>query len=283
LLQKKPSTSLRVDGPYNYVFAENLEPMVEDSVQKILSGVASITPLFGQLMYDVSARGIKGKNLLGQDVYPVSDDIWGPSKNTLLYVKDSTLNEMANGYAVLLKKESVQQAVADVSAKYSSMLQEYNQKQTWPVNGPLEIRVTGLDSGPDGNIFDRPVISALAVDSETIQNGWNVAVWFDILTLENKYTNQFYSEFENWIVTHFAGNGRVLGEWSKGWGFGPDPWTSSQFVGHVRTAFTKNRATNDNWAYEVATLAKYDASQLFTSPLLRFLFTTLNLQKKEEL
>jgi len=267
----QPPSSNRVDSPYNYAFAENLDPSVEDIFKKIISGVTSLTPTFGKLMASVSAKGLKGKNLLGQDKFAVTDDIWGPSKNTLLYVKDSTLPEMANGYAVLLKKESVQQAVADVSAKYNSMLQEYNQKSLWPINGPLEIRVTSLDSGPDANSFDRPIISPLAIDSETIKNGWNVAVWFDILTLENRYSNQFYFEFENWILVHFAGKGRVLPEWSKGWGYNPNPWTSNQFVDDVRATLTNNRENDDNWAYEVATLAKYDAGQLFTSPLLKFL------------
>ena len=45
--------------------------------------------------------------------------------------------------------------------------------------------VTG---GPAG----RPVISGLAIDTETISNNWAVAVWFDVLTIPGtKYAMDF--------------------------------------------------------------------------------------------
>ena len=42
----------------------------------------------------------------------------------------------------------------------------------------------------------------------------------------------------------------------------------------VRQMLTTGRTDEDNWNYEVATLAKYDKSNLFTNELLDTLFTT---------
>lgn len=40
----------------------------------------------------------------------------------------------------------------------------------------------------------------------------------------------------------------------------------------IRDSFTTGRAADDTWAWEVATLAKYDAGSLFVNPFLGTLF-----------
>ena len=63
-------------------------------------------------------------------------------------------------------------------------------------------------------------------------------------------------------------------EWSKGWAYSKDggAWTESSFLQYVRQTLTAGRAPDDNWDYALATLARYDASHLFSSPLLDALF-----------
>ncbi|GAA3290933.1 hypothetical protein GCM10020295_06490 [Streptomyces cinereospinus] len=51
--------------------------------------------MLGALQYDVAALGL---------VTTASGDIWGPSKNTLLYLRPATLRVHANGYAVLTSR-----------------------------------------------------------------------------------------------------------------------------------------------------------------------------------
>lgn len=278
----KPADSRLVENPNNYPFSDNLETKITDTIKAILGGVPNLTPTFGQIMQKATQLGLDGKNLVGQNKYPVSRDIWGASKNTLFYVKDTTLRVTANGYAVLMKKTDVQNAIADFTQQFQKMLNDYQNKKEYPINAPLEIRITNLDS-PDnvasiiGDSPGRPVISSLATDQFTEQDNWDVALWLDVLTLPGtNLSNQFYSELEEWVLKRFFGspNGRVVPEWSKGWGYTSNDgaWTNPEFFDHIRTVFTLTRENDDNWQWEIDTLAKYDQYSLFLSPLLKSLF-----------
>ncbi len=87
--------------------------------------------------------------------------------------------------------------------------------------------------------------------------------------------NNFYAQLEAWVQRHFGAGFRPMPEWSKGWAYtaAGGPWTNQPYIQNVRQAFTTGRGANDNWAYEVATLAKYDAGNLFFNPFLTQLFT----------
>jgi hypothetical protein len=279
----KPEGSTAVASPYNYPFADYVPDSLQTFLKMLLSGVASATPLFGEMAASVTASGLDGKNVTGQSVYPPSRDIWGPSKNTLLYIQDTTLRVTANGYALQMKKADVQQAVFEVTTKFSTLLASYEKSGKYPVNSAVELRVTSLDDpanvavGPGGKA-DSPVISALSADELSKNNGWDVAVWIDMLTIPGTdHSNEFYTELEAWILERFSGNGaRVLPEWSKGWGYtaAQGPWTSPTFFDHVRQAFTAGRTDQDSWKFQADALKKYDKSNLFTNPLLDQLFTT---------
>src|SRR6185503_7402656 len=105
----------------------------------LLNGAPSFTPAFGQMAATVTADGLDGKNVIGQSVYPPSRDIWGPSKNSLLYIQDTTLKVTANGYALQMKKADVQQAVFDFTSKFSSLLASYEANSKYPINSAVEI------------------------------------------------------------------------------------------------------------------------------------------------
>ncbi|HEY9231738.1 MAG TPA: cholesterol oxidase substrate-binding domain-containing protein, partial [Blastocatellia bacterium] len=121
----------------------------------------------------------------------------------------------------------------------------------------------------------------LSVDPVVQQNGWEVAVWFDVLTalpLFNTNAQQaygFYSDMEEWIIGRFGAGYRQMPEWSKGWAYTADngPWTNQSYIAGIKETFTTGRNANDTWAWEVETLAKYDAANLFTNPFLTSLFT----------
>jgi hypothetical protein len=276
---QQPAGSRAVSSPYNYPFSDNIPEAVTSLLKQIVNGAPWLTPVFTTTSAMISAAGLEGK-LPG---IANSTDLWGPSKNTLLYVKDTTLRVTANGYAVLMKKAQVQQAVADFAVQFSKMLADYQDNQLWPINSPLEIRVTGLDDPgkivlPSGTASS-PVISALSTDPVTQQNGWDVACWFDVLTVipdgDPQKAFQFYTELEAWFLAHFGSGFRVNVEWSKGWAYtsAQGPWTSSTMLQNIREGFTTGRPADDNWAWEVQTLAKYDAAGLFTNPFLQQLFT----------
>lgn len=280
--EEQPASSRLVYSPNNYPFSDNLETEITEIIKGILDGDPGLTPTFGKIMEKATQLGLDGKNLLGQETYLVSQDIWGPSKNTLFYVKDTTLRVTANGYAVLMRKDQVQDSIAEFCDKFSEMLSNYKDDDKFPINSPLEIRVTDLDSAYEvpsmlGSSPGRPVISSLATDKLTEDKDWDVALWLDVLTLPGtNFSNQFYAELEEWFLEHFVGEKglRVIPEWSKGWAYTPNegPWNDPKFFEHIRQTFTISRESNDNWQYEINTLAKYDQYNLFLSPILENLF-----------
>src|SRR6266498_367088 len=280
----QPTASLKVDKPYNYPFADN----VTDWQQQFIGSLrgSALTPEFGRTAARVTAAGLDGNNALNpldRSFQPPSRDIWGPSKNTLLYIQDTTLRVTANGYAIHLRKSDVQRAVSDFAFKFESMLKAYAARvpAQYPVNSALEIRVTALDDpaaigGGSHLNMQSPVISALSKDARDVERGWDVALWLDVLTLPNTpHSNEFYSELESWLVDRFSGDaGLTLPEWSKGWGYTADrgAWTDSAFFDHIRRTFSERRNDDNNWKWEVDTLKAYDRSNLFTNPLLSTLF-----------
>lgn len=281
--KEKPADSIPVSSPNNYPFSDNLETEITEIIKKILGGAPELTPKFGNIMQEATQLGLDGKNLLGEEIYPTSSrDIWGPSKNTLFYVKDTTLRVTANGYAVLMRKDEVQDSIAEFAAKFQELLSKYENDNKFPINSPLEIRVTDLDStyrvsSVTEDSPGRPVISSLATDKSTEDKGWNVALWLDVLTLPGtNSSNQFYAELEEWFLEYFVGEKglRVIPEWSKGWAYTPNegPWNNPKFFEHIRQTFTTSRESNDDWQYEISTLAKYDRYNLFLSPILENLF-----------
>lgn len=275
----KPSTSRLVNGPNNYPFSDNLPDYLIKMINAIISGAPGLTPAFGEMMLSMTNEGLDGK-VLGFPVYPQARDIWGASKNTMLYVKDTTLRVTANGYAVLMNKKDVQQAISDFAVQFETMLVKYQKQNKFPINSPLEIRVTGLDSGDRMPSFTngpagRPVISSLATDAETIKNNWDVALWLDVLTIPGtQYSNEFFQELEEWFLQHFTSpKAKVVPEWSKGWAYTADgPWTNTSFMDTVKKGFTTARDKEDNWAWEAATLAKYDSHNIYQSKLTEALF-----------
>jgi hypothetical protein len=276
----QPSTSRKVDKPYNYPFSDNLPTFVTALIKALTSfGGGILTPAFGQTMQDITIDGLNGTGLFKDQ--PPANDIWGLSMNTLLYVKDTTLRVTANGYAVQLRKADLQQAVHDFTTQFTNMLDAYRKKWQFPVNSPLEIRVTSLDDPalvgvPAGVTAQSPLISALSYDEVAKENNWDVALWLDVLTLPGTpYSNEFYEELEEWIQQRFSGTaGRPMPEWSKGWAYTSEGgWTNTAFMESIREMFTTGRSNDNNWNYEVATLAKYDKANLFTNPLLTALFT----------
>lgn len=268
----QPSGSRLVTGPNNYTFSDNLPEWITPLVKSIATDAPQLTPAFGKVMQDITIAGLLLTN---------TTDLWGPSKNTLFYVKDTTLRVTANGYAVRMKKGDVQKAVNLFANKYQSMLAAYDAKKQWPINSPLEIRITSLDTPqyiPTEKGVDpgRPVISSLSADSVSRQNGWDVALWLDVLTLPGTpFSNEFYEEMESWFFATFTGSfGQVMPEWSKGWAFtaSDGAWSNPDAIEDFRESYTTDRDPDDTWAWEVATLAKYDASGLFQSPLTTDLF-----------
>ena len=265
----QPPGSTAVAQPYNYPFADHPPELLLTMLPDLLK-IPGSTPLFGYYAAKTTAEALKDNK---------SRDIWGPSKNTLLYIQGTTMRVVANGYAIHLKRSDVQQAVAELAQKFLSLLEDYARRGQYPINSAVEIRVTGLDDPTEVRISptpSSPLLSALGMDATDRQNGWDVALWFDVLTIPGTpHANEFYQDLERWILDRFSGStGRTMPEWSKGWAYTADKgaWTDAGFARHVRSLLTAGREAGENWEYLLTTLAKYDKSHLFSSPFLDELF-----------
>ena len=248
----RPATSRPVTGPYNYPFSDNAPPPVAALAGRILAGAAQLAPAFGQAQYAATAAGLTAT---------ASADIWGRSKNLLLYVRPTTIRMHANGYAVLTDRGNIQQVVHEFTAFYQQLLRRYADRGRFPVNGAVEIRVTGLDDPGDVDVPGAQPPALSAVQPREDHPEWDVAVWLDVLTLPGTaYAEHFYRELEQFIFATFTG-ARV--EWSKGWAYTDEAAWSAADVLHANVP-----ASFPGWEQAVATLNRHDPHRVFSTRLL---------------
>ncbi|MER6425025.1 cholesterol oxidase substrate-binding domain-containing protein [Streptomyces sp. NPDC001137] len=250
----RPLTSRHVTSPYNYPFSDNVPTVVADLVGRMTSDAAwYLAPVLGNAQYDVAALGL---------VATLSADIWGPSKNTLLYIKPTTLRVTANGYAVLTARAQVQRVVAEFTSFYRERLAAYAALGRFPVNGSVEIRVTGLDDPADTDLDGAraPLLSALR-QSDTHPE-WDTAVWLDVLTLPGTpYAEAFLRELEQFLLRTFDGEHALTRvEWSKGWAYTDEAaWSDGEVLSTTVPASLGEAA----WGQAAGTLDRLDPHRVF--------------------
>lgn len=263
----QPAGSRQVSQPFNYPFSDNLPLVVSDLAKQIVNGMYQLTPMFGAAMLAASQAGLMATN---------SSNLWGWSKNLLLYIKPTTLRVTANGYVILTSRSNVQKVIGDFINFYQNRVAAYQKLGRYPANGPIEIRVTGLDS-PDQVVMSGAQTPGLsAIKPVPAHPEWNVAVWFDILTFPGTpYAAQFYREIELWMVARYQGDSLLRPEWSKGWAYSNNgAWTDTTFI---ESTIPRNHAfgqsnSSQTVAGAKAVLNRLDPYHLFSSPLIERLF-----------
>jgi FAD/FMN-containing dehydrogenase len=266
LSPEKPPSARKVSSPYNYPFSDNLPESVSDLASQIIRGASALTPLFGQLQLQVSRAGLLATG---------SADLWGPSKNLLLYIKPTTIRETANGYAVHCRRSEVQRVLSEFYAYYKTLLASYTARGVYPQNMPIEIRVTGLERPEDVGVAgaEAPMLSALAPHPG--HPARDVAVWINVLTFPGtRGSAQFYRELERWILTNYSSYAHVRPEWSKGWAYsGEATWADPEVLGAVIPAAYRDGYSEDaNWDWARAEFARHDPHSVFGNAFLDELF-----------
>jgi len=260
---ERPWLSAAVSMPYNYTFANWVSPDQARFIDQVVSGDVSATPVFQNL--EMAAVG-SGLILTG------SWDIWGPSRCSTLYVKPTTLRLAENGYAVLTRRDSIQRVVSEYCAAYRDLIDRCRARGQYPMNGPIEIRVTGLNRPGEVLLPGalEPQLSALRPRPD--QPGWDCAVWLDALTFPGTPgENVFKTELEAWMLENYTGDyAAVRVEWSKGWGYtGRGAWTSDGLLDHaLPDSFSAGQAQGDDWQAALAALDRYDPARIFSNPFL---------------
>ncbi|WP_424530944.1 cholesterol oxidase substrate-binding domain-containing protein [Sphaerisporangium viridialbum] len=259
----KPLLSRQVNSPYNYSFSDFLSKDASDLLSQIVAGNAALTPAF-----ENTQMGVVGSGLILTGTW----DIWGWSKNLMLYVRPTTLRVTANGYAILTNRSDIQRVVSEFYAYYQGAITAYANQGRYPMNGPLEIRVTGLDNPADSQVAGAVSPQLSALRSRPDHADWNVAVWLDILTVPGTpYSQQFYRETEQWILSNYTGSyAAVRPEWSKGWAYsGTAAWADATIRDTtVPNAYRAGQPSGDNWDTAVATLNTLDPHQVFSNSFL---------------
>jgi FAD/FMN-containing dehydrogenase len=218
--------------------------------------------VLGNAQYDVAALGL---------VATLSADIWGPSKNTLLYLRPTTLRIATNGYAVLTSRAQVQRVVAEFTAFYRERLTAYADRGRFPVNGSVEIRITGLDDAADVGVAGArtPLLSALGPRDDRPE--WDTVVWLNILSLPGTpYAEAFLSQIERFLLRTFDGEyATTRVEWSKGWAYTRDSaWSDVE----VLDAVVPGSFGEDVWGRAAGVLDRLDPHGVFGNAFLDRLF-----------
>jgi FAD/FMN-containing dehydrogenase len=263
LAPSKPALSIKVTSPYNYGFTNSVTSSENTFFGEVAAGDVSGTPAFEGIAIALVDTGL---------VFDGVWDIWGQSQDVLLYVKPSTVRIVEAGFAVITARSSIQQVVSDFYTQYTSRLSYYQGLGQYPMNGPIEIRVTGLDQAADSVVSgaQSPILSSVRPRPDHPE--WDVAVWLDMGTLPvTPGFSQFYTDMETWIWSHYTGSyATVRPEWSKAWACtSAAPWTSTSILGAVvPAAVSAGQASTDNWSTAVSILTGYDPNSVFSNPFL---------------
>ena len=263
----KPALSIAVSSPYNYSFTNDVSAAENTFYDQVASGDTAATPAFEGTAMALVDTGL---------VFTGTWDIWSQWQNVLLYVKPTTVRIVEAGFAVLTARANIQQVVSDFYTQYTSRLNHYAGLGQYPINGPVEIRVTGLDQTADilTTGAQPPILSSVRPRPD--QPAWDTCVWLDMGTLPvTAGFPQFYTDMESWIWSHYTGSyATVRPEWSKAWGCtSSGPWTSASILGStVPAAVSAGQASGDGWATAVSILTGYDPGGVFSNPFLDTLF-----------
>jgi FAD/FMN-containing dehydrogenase len=263
----QPLLSVKATSPYNYSFTNSVTSSENTFFDEVAAGDVSGTPAFEDAAIALVDTGL---------VFTGTWDLWGQWQNVLLYVEPSTVRIVEAGFAIITSRASIQQVVSDFYTQYSSLLSSYAAQGQYPMNGPIEIRVTGLDKPSDALVSgaQSPILSSLRPRPD--QPGWDTAVWLDMGTLPvTAGFSAFYAEMESWIWSHYTGSyACVRPEWSKAWGCtSTAPWTNSTILGStIPAAVSAGQASNDGWSTAVSILTSYDPNSVFSNPFLDTLF-----------
>lgn len=258
---QRPLTSRPVVMPYNYPFSDNVPEAVSDLAERIMNGEWELTPTFGQLQYTTASTGLTAT---------AATDLWGRSKNLLLYVKPTTLRETANGYAVHTSRASLQRVVSEFATFFETQLAAYQARGAYPVTGQVEIRVAGLDKPADAGVPGAQPPALSAARPRTDHPEWDVVVWFDVLTFPSApQAHAFYREMEQFFFGNYTGSyAGTRAEWSKGWGYTTGAaWADPTIV--TRTVPDSYRQGSDpTWDWAVTTLNRYDPHRVYRNAFL---------------
>lgn len=260
---EKPAESKEVTEPYNYPFSDTLSPTVSSILEAVLSGSGFLTPALG----NGQMAAIKANLFLGG-----SSDLWGWSKNLMLYLRPSTLRVTEIGQIVLCRRADVQRVLSEFYAQVVTLRDAYRGRGDYPINSAIDLRVNGLDRPEDSGVpgAGSGRLSPLRPVPEHPE--WDTAVWLNVVTIPGtRKSVEFFRDLEQWMIRNYSGDyARLRTEWSKGWAFTDSgPWTdAAQLSETIPASLTEGQQAGDDFRAAVDQLDVLDPFRIFSTPFL---------------
>jgi FAD/FMN-containing dehydrogenase len=260
--RRKPAGSRAVTAPFNYPFSDNVPERVTDLVGQLTTGDSAVAPALGATEYTVAANGLLATG---------AADIWGPSKNTLLYIKATTLRVDEIGLAVLTGRRHLQRAIHEFTSHYRRRLDELAAQGAFPINGPLEVRACGVDRPGHVGIRGAEAPAIAPTTPRRDRTDWDVVIWFNSLTTPGtpgEYA--FYAELERFTRHMVRGYGVVRPEWSKTWAATDDGVFRDRraLSRTIPESLRLGRRRDEDWNWAVRRLRRYDPHGVFSNGFL---------------
>ncbi|KAL1404858.1 hypothetical protein Q8F55_008469 [Vanrija albida] len=256
LAPTKPESSRAVDGPYNYPFSDSINKSMSATINLGNTLAPGGIVVSAPIVWDSVIKGLAATH---------SADIWGQAGDVLRYVRESTLRVTANGIVVHCKRADVQKVIHEFHVKHQKLTKEYAAKLLFPINGPLEIRVTDVDCPGDVGIEGAVMPNLTPSRPYDDHPEWDAVVWFDVLTTPTTpFAPWYMKDIEQWALKNYAPYAGVRSEWSKGWAYTVwGGWKDTEIIKNVIP-----KSYGPHWKAAVETFKKYDPKRLYTSALL---------------
>jgi FAD/FMN-containing dehydrogenase len=259
---ERPAFSRELREPYPYTFANSVTLEQSRFLEQVLLGHLEGTP-----WYQNAAMAAVGAGLILTGTW----DVWGPSRFSTLYVRPSTLRVSEFGLVVLAARTDLQRVVSLYCRAMAGRLEDCRARGEYPMNGPLQIRVTGLDRAGEVALpgAREPLLSALRPRPDHPE--WDCAIWLDAVTLPGTPGSAaFFAGLEAWVLATFPG---ARAEWAKGWAYtSRGAWTDGVQLGETLPLAYEAGQEGDGWAAALAGLDALDPHRVFSNPFLdRFL------------
>lgn len=256
----KPWFSKQVTSPYNYSFSDFIDQATSDFLAQIQLGNTSGTPTFGQTQLATVQTGL---------VVTGTWDIWGWSKDTMLYIRPTTLRLTEGGGAVITRRANIQRVINEFTTWFSNRVAYYQGLGQFPINGPVEIRCCGLDQPADVKVPSAGPPTLSSVRPRPDHPEWDTAVWLNVLGIPGTPGMfAFYREMEQWMMGNYSGSYATFRpEWSKGWAFtAAKPYTDTAIIGtSLPNTYRAGVPANDNWDTARAAYNAMDPARVFSN------------------
>lgn len=246
VVKTKPAGSRPVRHPFNYQFHSTLDNPQSPGTE------------FGPESMENLIRGLTETRAW---------DIWGLSKNTILFLNRTSMSLVHSGFVVLTNKGNIQYVLHDITDFYVHLLNEYAEREIYPVDQYLQLQVTGLDDPRDIPVPGAVVPDISPTSPIRSRPDLNVGVWVNTITTTRRpYSHEFMKRFEEFAYVRFNGrDALVRPEWSKNWGHSTTgPFGNPAFIQEtIPEVFGAEK-----WNHAIETLNKHDPHHVISNKFL---------------